>query len=338
MGGCKLNEPKMTLFRSVSFAAILGLCIALGAASGANPDKPWMNKQLSLDERAALVLKEMTLDEKIQLMHGQGMPGWSRPMPRTYLGNQGAGFILGIPRLGIPQVEMSDAAYGVRMSAQNGRYSTALPSNIAAAASWDPEAACDYGALIGRELRAPGYNMTLGGGVNLTREPRDGRTFEYQGEDPLLAGTLAGNFVKGVQSQHVIGDLKHYAMNDQESGRNAVDVNVDKRSMRESDLLAFHIALKISDAGAFMCSYNRVNGDYACENSYLLSDVLRKDFHFQGFVVSDWGGTHSAAKASHAGLDQEQPDKNFFADTLQKAVESGEVSQDEINEHVHRIL
>ena len=180
--------------------------------------------------------------------------------------------------------------------------------------------------------------MSLGGGVNLPREPRNGRTFEYQGEDPLLAGTLVGNFVKGVQSQHVIGDLKHYAINDQESGRNAVNANIDKRSMRETDLRAFEIALKISDAGAFMCSYNRVNGDFACENSYLLTDILRKDFHFQGFVVSDWGGTHSTAKASHAGLDQEQPGKGFFGDALQKAVESGEVSQDEINEHVHRIL
>ena len=106
---------------------------------------------LSPDERADLVLKEMTLDEKILLMHGQGMPGWSRPMPKTYLGNQGAGFVFGIPRLGIPQIEKSDAAYGVRSSASNGRYSTALPSDIAAAASWDPEAACEYGALIGRE-------------------------------------------------------------------------------------------------------------------------------------------------------------------------------------------
>ena len=143
MGGCKVNESRITIFRSVSFAAILGLFVTLGAASASNPQWPWMNKNLSPDQRAELVLKEMTLDEKIQLLHGQGMPGWKRPMPKTYLGNQGAGFILGIPRLGIPQVEMSDAAYGVRMSAQNGRYSTALPSNIAAAATWDPEGACE---------------------------------------------------------------------------------------------------------------------------------------------------------------------------------------------------
>ena len=296
---------------------------------------PWSDTSLSPDARADMVIKELTLEEKISLLHGQGF-SFNATGPTE--SNGGAGYSVAIPRVGIPAIQMADSAYGVTRGAASGRYSTALPNNLAAASAWDPQAAFEYGALIGRELRQEGYSMSLGGGVNLPREPRDGRTFEYQGEDPLLAGTLVGNFVKGVQSQHVIGDLKHYAMNDQESGRNAVDVNVDKRSMRESDLRAFDIAFKISDAGAFMCSYNRVNGDYACENSYLLSDVLRKDFHFQGFVVSDWGGTHSAAKASHAGLDQEQPGKNFFGDALQKAVESGEVSQDEINEHVHRIL
>jgi beta-glucosidase len=233
---------------------------------------------------------------------------------------------------------MADSAYGVTRGQAAGRYSTALPNDLAAASSWDPQAAFEYGALIGRELRDQGYSMSLGGGVNLPREPRDGRTFEYQGEDPLLAGTLDGYFVKGVQSAHIIGDLKHYALNDQESGRNAVNANIDKRSMRETDLRAFGIALGISDAGGVMCSYNRVNGDFACENSYLLTDVLKKAFQFKGFVLSDWGGTHSAVKASHAGLDQEQPDKYFFGDTLKKAVEAGEVSQDEINDHVHRIL
>ena len=342
MDGCKLNQSKMTPFRSVSFAAILGLFVVLGAASAANPDKPhqwpWMNTQLSFDQRAGLVLKEMTLDEKIQLMHGQGMPGWKRPMPRTYLGNQGAGFILGIPRLGIPQVEMSDAAYGVRMSAQNGRYSTALPSNIAAAATWDPEGACEYGALIGRELRAQGYNMTLGGGVNLTREPRNGRTFEYQGEDPLLAGTLVGNRIKCEQAQHVIGDIKHYVMNDQENGRDEVDVIISKRAMQETDLLAFHIGISIGDPAAVMCSYNAINGDYACQNKYTLTDVLKQDWQFKGFVLSDWGGTHSTIKASAAGLDHEQPMDDFYGAKLKQAVEAGKVPMAQVDDHARRIL
>jgi beta-glucosidase len=338
----KLNQPKVNLSRGVAFAAILGLFIAVGAnAAGPqahSPAHPWMNTSLSPDQRADLVLKQMTLDEKIDLMHGQGMPGWKRPMPRTYLGNQGAGFIIGIPRLGIPQVEMSDAAYGVRMSAQNGRYSTALPSNIAAAASWDPVAACEYGALIGRELRAQGYNMTLGGGVNLTREPRNGRTFEYQGEDPLLAGTLVGNRIKCEQAQHVIGDIKHYVMNNQENGRDEVDVIISKRAMQETDLLAFHIGISIGDPAAVMCSYNAINGDYACQNKYILTDVLKQDWQFKGFVLSDWGGTHSTVKASAAGLDHEEPMDDFYGAKLKQAVEAGKVPMAQLDDHVHRIL
>ncbi len=309
------------------------------AAPASNaPAMPWMNPALSPDQRADLVLKQMTLDEKISLLHGNGMPGWGKPEPNAYLGNGGAGFVLGIPRLGIPFIQMSDAAYGVRSSAENGRYSTALPSNLASAASWDPAAACDYGALIGRELRAQGYNMTLGGGVNLTREPRNGRTFEYMGEDPVLAGTMVGNRIKCEQAQHVIGDIKHYALNDQESGRNEVDSIISKRAMRESDLFAFEIGLKIGDPAAVMCSYNAVNGDFACENKYLLTDVLRKDFHFKGFVLSDWGGTHSTVKASDAGLDNEEPLYEFFGPKLKEAVESGKVSIEALDLHAHHML
>ncbi|HET7104225.1 MAG TPA: glycoside hydrolase family 3 C-terminal domain-containing protein [Terracidiphilus sp.] len=295
----------------------------------------WSDQSLSPDARADMVIKQMTLDEKVSLLHGQGMPFFSSGPSAS---NGGAGYTNPIPRLGIPAIQMADSAYGVTRGSAQGRYSTALPNNLGAASSWDPHAAFEYGQLIGRELRDEGYSMSLGGGVNLTREPRNGRTFEYLGEDPLLAGTLDGNVEKGVQSQHIIGDLKHYAINDQESGRNAVNANISKRAMRETDLRAFEIALGISDVGGVMCSYNRVNGDFACENSYLLTDVLKKDFKFNGFVLSDWGGTHSTVKASHAGLDMEQPGKGFFGDALKKAVESGEVSQQELDEHVHRIL
>lgn len=307
------------------------------------PEPPWahakyMDKSLSPDERADLVLKELTLDEKIDLIHGQGMPGWGKPKPNYYLGNGGAGFVLGVDRLGIPSIQMSDAAYGVRSSAMNGRYSTALPSNVGAAASWDPEAACTYGEVIGSELRAQGYNMTLGGGVNLTREPRNGRTFEYQGEDPVLAGTLVGNRIKCEQAQHVIGDIKHYVMNDQESGRNEVDSIISKRAMQESDLFAFHIGIEIGNPQAVMCSYNAINGDYACENHYTLTDVLRNEWHFKGFVLSDWGGTHSTIKASAAGLDQEQPQENFYGDSYKKALQDGKIPMAELDEHVRRVL
>jgi beta-glucosidase len=342
----KMNK----LYRLLAFvAAMLAVALIaspfisrrLNAQNEQDADKknwPWMNTSLSPDQRADLVLKELTLDEKIDLVHGNGMPGWGKPRPNAYLGNGGAGFVLGVPRLGIPIIQISDAAYGVRNSADNGRYSTALPSNLASASSWDVHAACEYGDLIGRELRAQGYNMTLGGGVNITREPRNGRTFEYMGEDPVLAGTLVGNRMKCEQAQHVLGDIKHYAVNDQESGRNEVDSIIGKRALRESDLLAFEIAVGISNPAAVMCSYNAVNGTFACENKYLLTDVLKKAWGFKGFVVSDWAGTHSTVKASAAGLDNEQPFDQFFGEKLKEAVKAGTVPMSELDDHVHRVL
>ena len=330
--GLSLRNP----FFSVTF--ILSVALSPSFAQSGEKTHPWSNSSLSPDERASMVVKEMTLDEKILMLHGTGMQGLSLMSPLAVKSNGGAGYVVGIPRLGIPGIQMSDAAYGVRSSGENGRYSTALPADVAAAASWDLDAAHEYGALIGRELRAQGFNMSLGGGTNLTREPRNGRTFEYLGEDPVLAGKLVGSVMKGLQEQHVIGDIKHFALNDQESGRNAVNGNIDQRSARESDLLAFEIGLQESDAAAVMCSYNRVNGDYACENKYLLTDLLKKDWKFKGFVLSDWGGTHSVEKASAAGLDHEEPGEIFFGDELKKAVEAGKVPAAEVDDHVHRIL
>lgn len=341
----KTNLPRSV---RVSLAALLALVTLVAVsyarhrqnskAEGQAQNRPWMNASLSPDERADLVLKEMTLDEKIALLHGNGMAGWGKPRPNAHLSNGGAGFVVGVPRLGIPILQMSDAAYGVRSSAENGRYSTALPSNLASAASWDPHAACEYGTLIGRELRAQGFNMTLGGGVNLTREPRNGRSFEYMGEDPILAGTLVGNRMKCEQAQQVVGDMKHYALNDQESGRNEVNAVISKRAIRESDLLAFQIGIEIAKPGAVMCSYNALNGDYACENKYLLTDVLKKEWNFKGFVVSDWAGTHSTVKASAAGLDNEQPFDHFYGEKFKQAVQSGTIPLAELDDHVHRIL
>ena len=317
---------------------ILNLLLPFALAQSGGKSHPWMNSGLSPDERASMVVKEMTIDEKITMLHGTGMVGLSPMSPLAVHSNGGAGYVVEIPRLGIPAIQMSDAAYGVRMSGENGRYSTALPSCVAGAASWDVQGGFEYGALIGRELRAQGYNMSLGGGVNLTREPRNGRTFEYMGEDPVLAGKMVASVIKGIQAQHVLGDIKHYALNDQESGRNAVNITIDKRAARESDLLAFEIGIEESDPAGVMCSYNRVYGDYACENKYLLTDVLKKDWNFKGFVLSDWGGAHSVEKASAAGMDHEQPGWMFYGDDLKKAVESGKVPQAELDDHVHRIL
>jgi beta-glucosidase len=297
-----------------------------------------MNSSLSPDERASMVVKEMTLDEKITLLHGTGHEGLGPMSPLSSGSNGGAGYVVGIPRLGIPGIQMSDAAYGIRASGKNGRYSTALPCNLGAASSWDIQGAYEYGALIGRELRAQGFNMSLGGGVNITREPRNGRNFEYLGEDPILAGTLVGQIIKGTQDQHIMGDIKHYALNDQENGRNAVNINIDERSMRESDLLAFQIGIRDGNPAGVMCSYNRVNGEYACDNKHLLTDILKDDWKFPGFVLSDWGAAHSIVKASAAGMDHEQPNEYFYGEALKKAVEAGQVPMSEVDDHVRRIV
>jgi beta-glucosidase len=286
-----------------------------------------------------MVLGQMTLDEKIQMVHGTGW-GVLRPgSPISPRSNFGAGFMPGIDRLGIPDINLADSAVGIRMAAYQSRYATLLPSTLAAASSWDPDAAFLYGSVIGRELRDQGFNMSIGGGVDLMREPRNGRNFEYAGEDPLLAGTMTGDVEKGVFSQHVMNDIKHYALNDQETGRTVVNVLLDKKAMRESDLLAFEIAIGIAQPSGVMCSYNLVEGDYACENDYLLNHVLKQDFNFKGWVLSDWGATHSTVKSALNGLDQEMPgNDNYFSAPLKKAVEDGQVPIARLNDMVHRIL
>jgi beta-glucosidase len=296
-----------------------------------------MNADLPPDQRADMVIAQMTFEEKLQLVHGAGGFG-PQAAGQPNRSNGGAGWIPGIARLGIPDLNMADSAVGVTRGAQRSRYSTGLPSALGAAATWDLDLAYLYGNVIGRELRDQGYNMSIGGGVNITREPRNGRNFEYAGEDPILAGRTLGQLMKAVQDQHVLGDIKHYALNDQETGRNIGNVILDKRAARESDLLAFEIGLRDSQAAGVMCSYNKVAGDWACENDYLLNQLLKKTWGFKGWVMSDWGGTHSTNKAALAGLDQEMPGSQYFGDALKKAVDSNEVPMARLNDMVHRIL
>jgi beta-glucosidase len=305
------------------------------------PAQPWANKALSPDERASLVLHQMTLDEKIELVHGlptyslPGFPGYKR----TPGSLEGDGLTPAIPRLGLPALQIIGAGVGVTNLGRrwNGQ-STLLPSSLAETATWDLNSAYSFGQVIGKETRNQGFNVQIGGGIDLTREPRNGRNFEYHGEDPLLAGKILGREVKAIQDQHLIADIKHYAVNDQETGRAVVNSVLDRRSLRESDLLAFEIAIKDSNAGVVMCSYNRVNGDYSCENDYLLNQVLKKDWGFKGWVMSDWGATHSTVKAARNGLDQEMPDGTYFADKLKTAIEKGDVPASQLDEMVRRIL
>jgi beta-glucosidase len=196
--------------------------------------------------------------------------------------------------------------------------------------------------LFGAVGRASGFNVMLGGGVNLVREPRNGRNFEYGGEDPLLAGVMVGAQIAGIESNNIISTVKHFALNDQETDRNQVNVLIDKAQARMSDLLAFEFAIEYSDAGSVMCSYNKVWGEHACESGYLLTDVLRRDWGWPGYVMSDWGATHSTAKAANAGLDQQSgypfDDKPYFGELMMKAVAAGEVSEARLDEMAHRIL
>lgn len=318
---------------------------AAAKTAGTEAPKAWMNKKLSAAERTELVLKEMTMDEKLKLVFGYfgtdaDWKKFKRP-PESY--PQSAGFVYGVERLGIPNLWETDAGVGV--ASQVGpayREATALPAGINTAATWDLKTAFAGGAMIGSEARSYGFNVLLAGGVNIMREPRNGRNFEYGGEDPLLSGKLVGEQIRGIQSNNIVSTLKHFALNDQETGRFTLNVNIDDQSARMSDLLALQIAYEQGNPGSVMCAYNRVNGVYACESDYLLNQVLKQDWGFKGWVMSDWGATHSTVPAANNGLDQQSGipfDKSdYFGPPLKEAVENGWVSEARLNDMARRVL
>jgi beta-glucosidase len=255
-----------------------------------------------------------------------------------------AGYVPGIPRLGIGPQHETDAGVGVATQggAAQKRERTSLPSGIATAATFNPDIAFKGGQMIGSEARNSGFNVMLAGGVDLARDPRNGRNFEYAGEDPLLAGTIVGSEIAGIQSNHVISTTKHYALNDLETGRKGHDARIDPAAARVSDLLAFQFAIERGEPGSVMCSYNKVNGDFACENDWLLNKVLKADFAFPGYVMSDWGAVHSTAKAANNGLDQQSgwpfDDKPYLGSLLKQAVAAGEVPQARLDDMARRVL
>jgi beta-glucosidase len=328
-------------------AIVMGLCTWMGVAVAQAPAaRPWNDATLSPDARAKLLVAQLTQDEKFQLIRsyyaGPDRPP-NKPFPPGAIAS--AGYVPPIARLGIPAIEESDAGLGVASSdrMRPGDYATPLPAGPVTAASWDPQVAYRGGAMIGGEAHDKGFNVLLAGGVNLMREPRNGRNFEYAGEDPLLAGTIVGEAIRGVQSAHVISTIKHFALNDQETARNTINVQIGEQAMRESDLLAFELAIERGQPGSVMCSYNKVNGDWACENDYLMNQLLKRDWAYPGFVMSDWGGTHSAAKAVNAGLDQESAGEIFdnevyFDAPLREALAKGEVKQARLDDMVERML
>jgi len=335
--------------RSTILAAALVAAFPLvhsNAAETTPPEpaqKPWLDRALSPDQRAQLAVKAMTQQEKLRWVMSYFGHDFGKGKKVAEALPQSAGYVPGTPRLGLPALFETDAGLGVASQAgPKVRERTSLPSGLATASSWDPKVAQAGGAMIGSEARASGFNVMLAGGVNLMREPRNGRNFEYAGEDPLLSGIMIGHAIKGIESNNIISTLKHYALNDQETGRNELDARIDKAAFRMSDLLAMELALEQSDAGSVMCSYNRVNGPYACENDYLLNQVLKRDWGFKGFVMSDWGATHSTVAAANNGLDQQSGhefDKSpYFAGALEEAIKTGAVPQARLDDMVARIL
>src|ERR1043165_7674333 len=258
--------------RRGALIATIAIAVALPATVGAAPARPWLDPKLSPDERAELAVKQMTSDEKRSLGFGYFASDWQGKKPPAGVRYGSAGYVPGIARLGIPPQYETDAGVGV--ATQGGaavkRERTSLPSGIATAATWNPDIAFQGGRMIGSEARASGFNVQLAGGVALARDPRNGRNFEYGGEDPLLAGTIVGAQIAGIQSNHVISTTKHYALNDLETGRKGHDARIDPAAARVSDLLAFQFEIERGDPGSVMCAYNRVNGAYACENKWLL--------------------------------------------------------------------
>ena len=311
------------------------LLAALGSASVA---------RTSADQEADAAVKKMTLDEKLTLVFGYFASDWQGKKPPADARYGSAGYVPGIPRLGIPPQYETDAGIGV--ATQGGaavkRLRTALPSGIATAATWNPDIAFKGGQMIGAEARASGFNVMLAGGIDLARDPRNGRNFEYGGEDPLLAGSMVGSEIAGIQSNHIVSTIKHYALNDLETGRKGHDARIDPSAARMSDLLAFQLAMERGEPGSVMCSYNKVNGDFACENDWLLNKVLKGDFGFRGYVMSDWGAVHSTEKAALGGLDQQSgwpfDDKPYFGDLLKTAVAAGQVPKSRIDDMARRIV
>ncbi|MBT2404821.1 glycoside hydrolase family 3 C-terminal domain-containing protein [Streptomyces sp. ISL-87] len=273
--------------------------------------------------RIDALLDQLTLDEKTTLLHGGQDPA---PLGQ-------AGYVPGVPRLGIPPLRFADGPAGVRVA----QPATALPAPVMLASAFDPALAREYGRVIGREGRALGQDVVLSPMVNLIRTPYAGRNFETFSEDPRLTADLAAEVVRGIQDEGLIATVKHFALNNQEQGRDTVDVVAAEQCLHETELRGFEAAVA-AGAGAVMAAYNKVNGTYACENKALLDELLRGRWGFDGWVMSDWDATHSTVASINAGLDMEMPGGTHFGGPLQEAVHGGSVPENAVDLAVRRVL
>ncbi|HEX3986446.1 MAG TPA: glycoside hydrolase family 3 C-terminal domain-containing protein [Acidobacteriaceae bacterium] len=274
--------------------------------------------------RARAKVAKMTLDEKIMELHGIHTPEHYRYVP-------------GIPRLDIPAFPMTNGPAGAGPGGANPQLrATALPAPIAVAASWDPSVARRYGVIAGEETRDLASDLLEGPDMNIIRVPQNGRTFESYSEDPYLDGRIAVSMIQGIQSTGVMANAKHYVANNQETDRFRIDEIVDERALREIYLPAFKDAVEEGGVAAIMCAYPRINGTFNCENKPLLTGVLDGEWKFKGFVLSDWGATHSTVPSALNGLDLEMPTGIYLGDALKTAVQQGQVPIAAVNEMLVR--
>ena len=274
--------------------------------------------------RARQIVARMTLDEKIAQLHGIRDTNNFRVIP-------------GLTRLGIPALHMTNGPAGVGPGgAGPQKPATAFPAPIAVAATWDPELAHTYGKLEAEETRSLGSQLFESPDINIARVPQGGRVFESFGEDPFLTAHIAVADIEGIQSINMLANVKHFLANNQESARMSVDEIIAERALREIYMPGFEASIKDAHSASLMCAYPRVNGAFNCENEPLLNGVLKKEWGFDGFVVSDWGATHSTVPSALNGLDTEMPTGRYFGDDLRKAVDAGQVPVSVIDEKLVR--
>jgi beta-glucosidase len=321
--------------RALSALLLIGIAVAvlaLNAGSGTNTARaatgcPWMNPKLSPNKRASELLGAMSLDQKLAMLTQAEPDGFHYGA---------AGYVPAQPSLCIPALVLNDAGQGVGDQQTN---TTAFPAGIAQSSSWNPSLQFQFGQALGWEAFHKGINVQLAPGVEIDRVPLNGRNFEYMSEDPFLAGQGGAAVIRGIQSEHVIATVKHYVANSQETNRMTDSSNLSERTLQEIYLPAYQAAVR-AGVGSVMCSYNRINGVYSCEDPLTLTKILKRQFGFTGFVMSDWGGTHSTAPAANAGLDMEMnvTPGTYFGAPLKAAVQAGQVRMSRLNDMVSRIL
>jgi beta-glucosidase len=318
--------------RSKSLVAVAVLAAALtslAAGLPASAQPPAASLAHASSTKVVQLVAAMTLDEKLGMVNG--WPNGVSPPPQTNR-TIGVGFIPGVPRLGIPALTFTDGPAGVRMNLPT----TAMPAPVALASTFSADLAQRYGEVLGRDARSRDQDVIFGPMMNMVRVPQAGRNFETLGEDPSLMAQLVAAETRGIQSQGEIATAKHFAENNQENNRMGVNVNVDDQTLREMELRGFEAAVKAGNTGAVMCAYNSVNGNFSCENPTLLTDILRNQWGFSGFVVSDYGANHSAGPALEAGTDIEFFGTHFLQ--LKALIQSGAVPEAALDAAVGGIL